>query len=204
MLLPAIYAFSREIHETRYLYILFPAFSLLSLYGIRFIENKIQKRLLFTVIIVGIIVSSMIYLENKGLDVNEAKEQYQFAKLIAEKSNGINEYSGIEYIKITHLFNSDFPTLSKDIIKKPVIIYEKNMGSLEEFIEDGRKKQLTHIIVEKESSNQPEFIKKLFSSYEKNPYLSVELDSKELGFKKDVKLLRINYELFDLNQKVFQ
>ncbi len=205
MLIPALYAFSREFHETRYLYILFPVFTLLTFYAILFFEKKIQKRaLLFVIIIIGIIISSIGYLEIKGLDVNESQEQYQLAKIIAEKSNGINQYSGIEYIKITHITNNDFPILKENIIESPNIMYDNKSKSLEEFIETGRKKQLTHIVIEKESSNQPEFISKLFIKYKEIPYLTVELDSKELGFSKELKLLKINYEVFDSNQKAFQ
>jgi len=201
MIIPALYAFSREYDETRYLYFLFPVFSLLSFYGVQLIEKRIQKRsLLFMIIIVGVVASSVIYLENKGLDISAAEEQFQLAKIISEKSNGINQYSGIEYIKIIHVLNNDFPILENEIIEKPKIIYEKNSTSLKEFIAEGRKEQLTHIIVEKESSNQPEFISELFINYENIPYLNVELDSKELGFKKELKLLRINYELFNTNQ----
>ncbi|MEX0861734.1 ArnT family glycosyltransferase [Nitrosopumilus sp.] len=205
MLIPSLYAFSREFHETRYLYILFPVFSLLTVYSIQLFEKKIKKRsLIFTIMIIGIVVTSIGYLEIKGLNVSESEEQYELAKIISQKSNGINQYSGIEYIKITHILNNNFPILKNDIIEKPIITYDEKSKSLEEFIKAGRENQLTHIIIEKESLNQPEFISKLFINYKGIPYLSVELDSKELGFSKELKLLRINYEIFDANQMAFQ
>ena len=76
LILPAIYAYSRDILETRYLYILFPLFSIISLYSIQKIDKIKNVKIIFVLIIIGIIFSSIGWLEYKWIDEEYEKEVF--------------------------------------------------------------------------------------------------------------------------------
>ena len=64
MLMPIIYASSRGIAEPRYLLVLFPIFSLISIYTIKEITEKFDKtKFVLIIFVVGILLSSIVFLD---------------------------------------------------------------------------------------------------------------------------------------------
>ena len=72
ILLPAIYAYTRNFDDLKYLYITFPIISIISLVFINRFLNKNSKNKLFSLlIIIGIILISLIFLEQQSTQNNE-------------------------------------------------------------------------------------------------------------------------------------
>ena len=197
MIISPLYAYSREYQETRYLYFLFPVFSLMSFYVIREFEKWIPNKKLLTIILLSfMIVVTIIYLEFKGPNFDELRERKEIGLLIAESASGINLFSNEHYVKITYMDRDDFPILSSKLTEMPKIIPSIGIDSLEKYVEINQKQGLSHLVIENEKSGQPEFLKKLFLESEKIPYLIKEFDSKDLGYSYHVKIFRIDYKEF--------
>ena len=90
---PAFYVYSRDIQETRYLYVLYPLLCVISLYTIDPIFNKFKnKKLQLSIIIIIVMtITSVIFLEIK-LDTEHEKEAFVIAEKIADNVGGVNEY----------------------------------------------------------------------------------------------------------------
>ena len=69
-------------------------------------------------------------------------------------------------------------------------------ASLNEFVNDGKKQGLTHIVADN-NPNRPEFLKDVFRDEEKFPYLIKIYDSSEHGYEYHLKIFTIDYEKFE-------
>ncbi len=196
LLVPALYAYSRGIQETRYLYVLYPIFCVLSIYAIKFFEEKIKK--IFLVIIIGVIVSSVIFLNIKTDDYEHEREAFEIAKHIQNSTNGMNRYdSESKYVRVVGMID-EFPLLSSSVSFGPKL-FDPDSQSLQEFIENNRNEGLEHLVVDGKI-NREEFLNKIFMNDKEYEYLTKVFDSKELGYKYHVKIYKINYEKYDLTQ----
>ena len=92
LVLPALYAYSRDFHETRYLYILFPLFSIISLYSIQKVYEIKNSKIIFVLIIFGIIFLSIGWLEYSWIDQKYEQEAFILSLKIKEITTGINEF----------------------------------------------------------------------------------------------------------------
>jgi len=122
MLIPAFYAYSREFQEMKYLYVLYPIFCVLACFAFKiFLEKFHRRNLIFCIIIGGIILSSIIFVEWKAMDNEHHREAYEILAEIGQKEMKINKelgtYGGeFTYISWVRLQNVDeFPILKKEI-----------------------------------------------------------------------------------------
>ena len=168
MILPAMYAYGREIQDTRYLFVLFPIFCVLSVYGIDMIK-KLQNSKLLILIISIIIFSSIVLLYYEQPNHVYHNEILQVTKNIVQNAKGVNNYSGDSYVKIATLEQNwpDSLPIDQDgkisfFIKK---ISPKNFDSLEEYILDSKNSGLSHILVTE--NNQSKFLDELLINYDK-------------------------------------
>ena len=122
MLIPAFYGYSREIQDTKYLYVLYPIFCVLACFTFKiFLEKFHRRNLIFCVIIGGIILSSMIFVEWKAMDNEHYRETYKIFTEIGQKEMKINKelgtYGGeLTYFSWVRLHNVDeFPILMKEM-----------------------------------------------------------------------------------------
>ncbi|QLH05783.1 hypothetical protein C5F50_00805 [Nitrosopumilus ureiphilus] len=202
MLIPAFYLYGRGIEETRYLYIIFPIFCLMSSLTIKKVCEKIKKENLFIIIIIsGILLSSLIFLDYKKIDYEHEKESYLIAKDIVSIAGGINHYvPESKYIHVADLENNwpEIP-LPKETsynqsfeIKK---ISPNSFSTLVEYIENSKDEGLTHIVTDGKQ-NKLEFLNDVFYNEVEFPYLIKEYDSTEKGFQYHVKAYKIDYEKF--------
>jgi len=201
-LLPSFYASAREFQETRYLYIMFPIFSILSLYTIERINVKFNKpTLIFVLVICGVLVSSVAWIEYKGMDVEHEREAFLLAYEVNERTFGINEYyPESTYLDITRIDNSEFPILRNSIGERLQFIPSEDINSIEAYIQYGKDKGLTHLVVDGLFESQPyrsSFFNELFFHESDFPYLIKEFDSHDHGFKYHIKIFKIDYENFD-------
>ena len=213
MLIPAFYAFSREFSEMKYLFITVPILILISLSFIESITRKIKKdNLLIGLLIVGIILTSIIFLEYKKIDYEREIEAYKIGIKISEMTNVINDYDPESvYVSgkiIEGTILDKFPVLFADIPNQIEVIQGASGGitigcdscyearSLNEFLNNARDENLEYLLVD-DNPNRPEFIKDIRENEHKYPFLEIVYDSKEDKFSYHVKIFKINYEKFD-------
>jgi len=210
-LLPAFYAYGREIQETRYLYVIFPVFSMLSLYTVDILRKRTGKHsLIFILLIVGIISASIVWVDYKWIDLEHEKEAFTLATNVVKLTSGINEYyPESTYIGISSIVGKDFPILSKDVPLSnrmqplsdvPKFVSAKGTNSIEEYIKFGKEKGLSHLVVDGLGEShlyRSKIFDEVFYNEEKFPYLIKEYDSAEHGFNYHLKIFRVDYEKFE-------
>ena len=204
MLIPAFYAYGRGIEETRYLYMLFPILCIISSLTIKKISEKFKKEnLILITIVIGIILSSVIFLDYKKIDREHEIESYLIAKDITSIAGGINHYSPTsKYIHIAEISNKwpiiPLPPKEENYnqsfdIKK---ISPEKYSSLNDYIKNSKEKGLTHLVINKEK-NIAKFLDDIFYHEEKYPYLIKEYDSLDQGFNIQIKMYKIDYIKFE-------
>ena len=122
MLIPAFYGYSREIQDTKYLYVLYPFFCVLACFTFEiFLKKFRRKNLIFCMIIGGIILSSIIFVEWKSIDYEHYRETYEIFTEIGQKEMKVNTelwtHGGeLTYFSWTSLQNvGEFPILHKEL-----------------------------------------------------------------------------------------
>ena len=201
MLMPIIYASSRGIAEPRYLLVLFPIFSLISVYTIKEITKRFAKtKFVLIIFVVGILLSSIVFLDYNIIDYEHELEAYDIGLEVSRNTSVISDYhpeSKYAHNKIDVATNLEtFPILSSEIKQKVKLIETYGFYSLNEFIVYGEREGLTHIVVD-DNQNRPQFLKDVFRNEEKHMYLSKIYDSSEHGYDYHLKIFRIDYEKFD-------
>ena len=186
--------------DTRYVYVLFPFFCVISLFGIKWISNHFNnKKIILGIITIAIISSSIIFLDIKKIDVSEDEEAYQIVKLIINDIQGINAESHvIRYIPIVEIENKwPIKETSGEWIKEYEIkiVSSSQYDTLNEFL-TSEKLNLTHLIID-ENENNPKYILDVLKNGKKYPFLIKEFDSTEFDFNYIVKLYKIDYEKFN-------
>ena len=200
LILPALYAYSRDFQETRYLYILFPLFSIISLYSIQKIDRIKNVKLIFSLIIIGIIFSSIGWLEYKWIDEEYEKEAFVLSFKIKDMTKGINEfYPESTYLQFINL-DEKFPKLKNEIKSIQKLLPISQYNAIEELLIDGKEQGLTHLVID-ESQQQDnlrkEFLIEIYKNENKYNFLKKIYDSNNDGFNYKLKIFEINYKLFD-------
>ena len=225
ILIPAFYAYSRDFSETKYLYALFPIFAILSCSIFKIIFDKTdKKKIIFCLILAGIILSSLMFVQWKSMDNEHFRETYQIINQISDKEITINSDFGTHggefiYFHWARLNNiNDFPILKDDLpvsnisynkrafIEDGMKIYnlqyddKSNITNLKDYLKLLEKQKVTHLLVDKINNSSlinndlRNELQQVFYNENNYPFLIKEYDSKENGFKYHVKLFKINYE----------
>lgn len=205
LILPGLYAFGRDIQDPRYLFILLPIFSIISLYSIEKILQKITKQNIILIIIcIFIISSSLVFIEFKKPDYQHQQEAFQISIQIGKIIDGTNSYHPESaYLIPAKIFEINFPSLRDALPEDNKIISTNNYQSLEELISKGKDLGLTHLVVDKKIESdlyREEFLIQVFDEGEEIPYLKKIFDSKDNGFKYHVKVFEINYDKFEMEK----
>ena len=197
--IPIIYSVSIA-PDTRYVYPIFPIFCVISLFGISWIIDRFHnKKLVLSLIIIGIIIGSMVFLEIKKINYSDESEVYQVTKVITNNVDGINWAPKIEkYITVAELANNwpvkSMPGNLKETFPKVKQFTLGEVKTLDEFIIKYRDQKLTHIVVDKYSES---IFSEVYYHDEKFPYLEKIYESKEHKYNYNLKLYKINYKDFD-------
>lgn len=203
--LPAFYAYSRGIQDTRYFYILFPLFALISLYTLNKIEFlKKSKVSIFLCIVIAIGVS-FLFLNFKTVDYDHEREAFKIAAEVVKRTSVINhsylkefEIPESKYYRSAKIATLEvFPIPSTEIKDTIEFVEMSGFDTLEEYVEFGRTKGLKFLVVDN-NPNQPQFLKVIFENEEEKVFLIKEFDSKDYGYDYHVKIFRIDYDKFDL------
>jgi len=194
------YAYGRGIEETRYLYPLIPILILIGCKFIYSLNKKYDYRKLAVVIISFVIISSVGYLEYDKNDNVYEREIYDATVFVVKIADGVNEYSGNKFVRTAALENS-WPELLPLNEKNKMTVNikkfsSKNSESLEQFLENNKNQGLTHLVIVE--NDKELFLKKIFHNEKEYPFLEKIYDSKDLGFKNQIKIFEINYNIFNL------
>ena len=197
--LPTIYAFSFT-NDTRYLFPLYPIFSVISIFfltKLNLYENK--KSIIKIVIVVGLIISSSIFLIWKDIDVEKEHEIFDLIKEISDNEKIVNHFgyeasysipAGLEKSQI-------FPISSKEIIQQTTkIVNVSRVNSFEEFMDSVIMENVTHLVIKE--VNHHTFLDDIFKNENDYPFLIKEYDSKDKGHEIHLKIFKINYEKYKM------
>ena len=209
-LIPAFYAYSRGFQDTRYIIILYPIFCLTVGYTVRRINLKIQKpKMIFLLTVIFIFSSSLVFTNYSITDYEYEKEMYGISKQIFEITDTVNrDYEGLMYMKWANEFvlSDEFPILQTEIKEKlgksKTVILGKgtknNFDNIDDYLSFAELEKMTHLILDGRNL-ETKFLNEIFSNEEKFPYLIKIYDSHEKGFKKQVKVFKIDYKLMNDN-----
>jgi hypothetical protein len=211
MSIPTFYIFSIPLEDTRYFFFLYPLFSVISLFTINKFQSyfKNQNKIL-TIIIFGIIFSSIIFLQFKSIDNEHEHDAFQISQILLKSEMTINEYSPeSQYLEVANIpndfliFESYFTkerekgiSIRDSIPQKISVISPNNYSSLFEFIQENQKNGLTHVVVD-DKMNRKSFLKDVFENESNYEYLIKEFDSNKIGFSYHVKLFKIDYDILN-------
>ena len=213
--IPAFYAYSFPLPESKYLYFLFPSFTIFSIIPIKLFAEKFQKKNAILSIILSVIIVSSVLFYYYQFDPNHDVESSLIAKHVVDNTTMVNTY----YPESIFIKSLDIPQKWSDLksfhenadrTKRPMgynaivnYIPHKIVGinpdkfeSAESFILE-YDKQFSHLIVDS-MDNRPKFLKDIFENEDVYPYLIKEWDSKNEGFTYHVKIFKIDYDLFNL------
>jgi len=189
-----LYAYSRGIQDTRYLYPLYPIFIVFGLYFVeRIFENVRNKKIVTIIIVFGILISSIFFLEEKSIDIEHESEAIQIMKNVNSITNIINKFdheSG--YIHTNFLLEQNVPILLSDLRSETRTISYNNDLKLDEFIKNNYENG-THIVIDNKNE-RPSFFKQLIKNDNSFEYLEKVYDSKDVGFDYHVKVFEINFD----------
>ena len=194
---PAWFAYLNN-SDTRFLFILYPLFCILSLFTIEKFTNRIEKKKIIIIIfIIGIIITSTLFLEYKKIDYELERDSFEIAGIVSNIAGGINSSTEIsKYIKTAEI-NKNWPKLpnlntDNSIPLETKIISDKSLISIKDFILDSKSKGLTHLVIDKESKNKK--LMEIFYNFEKYSFLEKVYDSKDENRKLGVKIFKINFD----------
>ena len=193
--LPILYACIAQAQDTRYFYVLYPIFCLISLFAVKTYLAKLpRKNLMLSVIIIGVLVSSIGFYEYKKIDYEKERELNEIAKIVSNTAIGLNFHpTETRYINAAQLPDK-WPFVFHDDMYK-IRAPTTNYRDLESFISNSRT-DLTHLIVDN-NTDLPEFLQDVYYNEEKYEYLNKVFDSKDRSFEHQVKLFEIDFQKFD-------
>lgn len=194
MMIPAIYAYARDIQETRYLYIIFPIFCVFTSFTIKqFLNKRSLKNIFLLGITCAVIISSLIFFDYKKIDHDHEYEAYRISKYVSIFTTVINDYyPESRYIRVPPE-TLKFPTIIEGKKFGPELIASQGFNSLEQYITENNR--LDHLVLDGKK-NRAGFLNDVYYNEEKYPFLIKEFDSDEFGFNYKVKIFRIDYEKF--------
>jgi hypothetical protein len=207
MSMPAFYAYSISIQDGRYIFFLYPLFVILSMITIEKIGKKFNQKIIFSVIISFIIISSCVYSVLK-IDNTQSEEYLLIAQRISDTPKIINDYNKSQYLEPLNYpkeFNEFKKLYELDRIDKKSIRFSvpqqiskipvSSHQNINDFI-NSNKNSITHIVVENE---QESIFYDIFENEDKYSYLEKEFDSSSINFQYSVKIFKINHEKFFKN-----
>ena len=198
IVLPSLYASSRNMEDVRYLFPLIPIIILFSSTSIRkFCANRNECKTGISIIVIFAIISFTFIGINIENYENE-EEVFKSAIFITQNANGVNLEPGGRFMKNAEMENNwkRLPPIDE---KNRIFVETKRMSlegyqNIEKFIQESKTDGLTHIVTY--NQNEKDFLTEIFHYEERFPYLSKVYDSIELGHKKQIKIFEINYAKF--------
>lgn len=201
LLIPAFYAFSRNFNDMRYLYVIFPILSVISLVFIKQILDKYdQKKIICIAIIFGLVIISVVFLEERITTNSQIEnERYEVSKFLVKNTNGVNLSSFTKYFKAAEIEN-DWPNIPPPNVAGHMPLQTKKFVinenlTLEEFLKQNQEEGLTHLVVE--NMEDSKIFPEIYKNSKNYPFLEKIYDGKDNELISKVKIFRINYDILD-------
>jgi 4-amino-4-deoxy-L-arabinose transferase-like glycosyltransferase len=200
--IPAFYAFARGIQDPRYLYVLYPSFSVLSILPLSKVIFKFKNTnfVLISIVIV-ILVSSCIFLEIKKYDYEHQAAAFKIAQYVTSVAIGINDYYPEDSYIIPAELPKNWPQLKSSINFPIHVIPTQGFDSIQKYIESAKNSGLTHLIIDG-NINKPAFLNDVYFHEKKYPYLVKVYDSTDNNLKYHVKIYKIDYDMLEQLNKL--
>jgi len=199
MSIPIFYAYSIPAQDTRYLFVLFPFFSIIGTFSITVLGERIQSiKKILPIILVVVIITSSVFLYEKTDSVHE-KEAYLISKYLVENAQGINKiYPETSFIRASEVVRDfpDIPYKENGEFTHKMKVFEIHEENLFEFIKNNKNKGLSHILID-ENLDRNNILIDIFNNEQNYPFLEKTFDSKESGWEHHFKIFKINYEKFE-------
>ena len=203
-LIPALYAFSRDISDVRYFFAVFPMITILVVYAIDIISQKMKRiNLISLLFLVLILIGSVTFFIVNSIDYEHERESYLISNEIYYLVEGVNAsyYPEGAYLRVAQLTDSSFPITSIESKSKIVFISSVDEENIEDYIINGKDKGLTHLIIDQkfiEDENRvDQFLDNIFENENDYPYLKKEFDSIKEGYSTHVKIFKIDFNKFE-------
>ena len=165
-------------------------------------------------IICGIFVSSVFYVDWKALDNEHYQEVYEIITEIGQKEMKINtefgKYGQLLYFQWVNVQNAEkFPILKEDKSQSKMtftitddweVVYD--FDGLRDYFQFLEKQKITHLILDKYANAKFQHelnlhLLDMFNHENKYTFLIKEYDSRENGFNYHLKLFKIDYDLYN-------
>lgn len=201
--IPAFYIYATPLQDTRYLFMLYPVFCVISLFVIERFSNHFKKNnIIIIFIIIGIFLSSSVFLELKSDENLQKYEASLIAKEIVKQPKIMNSYPEEYYLEpatlpekwksFTDLFlieRIDRQSIRSSISNLITLIPIYEYSSINDVVKN--EPRLTHIYVD-QKEGQVEFLNNIFENENQYKFLIKEFDSKDFGYNYHVKIFRID------------
>ena len=132
----------------------------------------------------------------EAIDKDHEREAFILSLKVKEITKGVNEY----YPESTYLefidLNKEFPKMKNEIFEDHLIFSTSKYQNVEELILNEINNGLTHMVVDNNYSQRPEYINEIFVNENKFEFLKKVYDSNEDGFNYHIKIFEINDEKF--------
>ncbi len=211
-IIPALYAYSRGISDTKYLFAIYPILIIFVLNCIDWLERKWPRKYNFKImIIIFLIITSFFFLNYKDENAHNREvfsmlsENIEDMKVVNHLNMGVSSYFSPALL---HNENN-FPKTQDDIRNNIRIMDIDNYNSIDELLKseqfineygdeiDKDSRKITHLIID-DSPTVKDFLQELYDNETKYPYITKIYDSKDDGYSYQIKIFEINYEIFSL------
>ncbi len=190
--IPMLYAYGRGIEESRYIFILFPIFIVPASYAVKKLTSKNYK-IISLCIILFILISSLLFIENEKIDYNHEKESFLISKDIVNLTTVINaDPIDGNYLTVAKIIQK-WPDIHIEFSDKKFKYSSLGFNSINDFIIENKKFGLSHIVTDGKDHGS-KFTKDIFYNDFKYTYLTKIYDSTENGYEYKVIIFEINYE----------
>jgi len=203
-LIPALYAFSRDISDVRYFFVVFPIITILVVYAIDVISQKMKRTNLIALLFLTLIlIGSFAFFIVNSVDYEYERESYLISNEIYHLVEGVNAsyYPEGVYLRVAQLTDSVFPITSIEGKSKIIFVSSANEENIEDYIMNGKDKGLTHLIIDhkfiEDEEREDQFLDDVFENEKDYSYLKKEFDSIEEGYSTHVKIFRIDFKEFE-------
>jgi len=199
LLIPAVYSYALA-SDSRYLFSLYPLFSIAAIYTIKKIFERFHREKILSIIIISsFIVISVYYLNLKDIDVEHELEAYEMAQLIADRVEGTYQYNSesgyFSLVKLNQI--NEFPVNSDEYSGEgPIRILRTTFSTMDEYIEYAKIYGVTDLILDG-GDRSPKLFNDIFYEKEKYSFLIEEFNSKDYDYNYLVKIYRIDFKEFD-------
>ena len=198
LLIPAVYSYALA-SDSRYLFSLYPLFSIAAIYTIKKIFERFHREKILSVLIISsFIVISVYYLDLKDIDVEHELEAYDMAGLIADRVEGIYLYGPeagyLSLVKLNQI--NEFPVNSDEYHPAGPFHVRATFNTMNEYMEHAKISEITHLILDG-GDRDPKLFNDVFYEKKKYSFLTEEFNSKDYGYNYLVKIYRIDFKEFD-------